>query len=176
MTVHLGYEKDSNGMTDRHIKSRFEKIYNVEVFPDLISRVTNSVLEDAREWQNRTLEKTYPIIYLDALRVKGREMGKAVLKAFMWYWQSIALANGRWVITFNGNNHYNVLTSPMGSTGCHNEVLFLVMRRHSCLPSEATLNNKTVTTNYPRNSLQNKGQSLHPSLIPVMTNKTLFAK
>jgi len=71
----------SFGMSDRDIKKHLEKIYNVEVSPDLISRVTNSVLEDVREWQNRPLEKSYPIVYLDALRVKGREEGKSCLKS-----------------------------------------------------------------------------------------------
>jgi transposase-like protein len=71
----------SFGMTDRDIKAHLEKIYNVEVSPDLISRVTNSVLEEVREWQNRPLEKTYAIVYLDALRVKGREDGKSCLKS-----------------------------------------------------------------------------------------------
>jgi len=71
----------SFGMSDRNIKEHLEKIYNVEVSPDLISRVTNAVLEDVREWQNRPLEKSYPILYLDALRVKGREEGKSCLKS-----------------------------------------------------------------------------------------------
>ena len=71
----------SFGMTDRDIKTHLEKIYNVEVSPDLISRVTNAVLEEVREWQNRPLEKSYPILYLDALRVKGREDGKSCLKS-----------------------------------------------------------------------------------------------
>ena len=71
----------SFGMSDRDIKSHFEKIYNVEVSPDLISRVTNAVLEEVREWQNRPLEKSYAIVYLDALRVKGREDGKSCMKS-----------------------------------------------------------------------------------------------
>jgi len=71
----------SFGMTDRDIKTHLEKIYNVEVSPDLISRVTNEVLEEVREWQNRPLEKSYPILYLDALKVKGREDGKSCLKS-----------------------------------------------------------------------------------------------
>jgi transposase-like protein len=69
------------GMTDRDIKAHLENIYNVEVSPDLISRVTNAVLEEVREWQNRPLEPSYPIVYLDALRVKGREEGKSCLKS-----------------------------------------------------------------------------------------------
>jgi len=71
----------SFGMSDRDIKKHIEKIYNVEVSPDLISRVTNAVLEDVREWQNRPLEKSYAIVYLDAIRVKGREDGKSCLKS-----------------------------------------------------------------------------------------------
>jgi transposase-like protein len=71
----------SFGMTDRDIKTHLEKIYNVEVSPDLISRVTNAVLEEVREWQNRPLEKSYAIVYLDALRVKGKTEGKSCVKS-----------------------------------------------------------------------------------------------
>jgi transposase-like protein len=69
------------GMSDREIQGHLEEIYNVEVSPDLISRVTNAVLDEVREWQNRPLEKSYPIVYLDALRVRGREDGKSCLKS-----------------------------------------------------------------------------------------------
>src|SRR5215475_9791692 len=71
----------SRGMSDREIKGHLEQIYDVEVSPDLISRVTNAVLEEVREWQNRPLEKSYAILYLDALRVKGREDGKSCMKS-----------------------------------------------------------------------------------------------
>ena len=71
----------SFGMTDRDIKAHLEKIYNVEVSPDLISRVTNAVIDEVREWQNRPLEKSYAIVYLDALRVKGKMDGKSCLKS-----------------------------------------------------------------------------------------------
>jgi putative transposase len=47
----------------------------VEVSPDLISSVTEAVLEEVREWQTRPLEAVYPIVYLDALRVKIRYDG-----------------------------------------------------------------------------------------------------
>src|SRR5215475_7999791 len=68
----------SFGMTDRDIQSHLEKIYNVDVSVDLISRVTNAVLDEVREWQSRPLEKSYAIVYLDALRVKGKEEGKSL--------------------------------------------------------------------------------------------------
>jgi len=66
----------ARGMSDREIQDYLEEIYDIEVSPDLISRVTNAVLEEVKEWQNRPLDKIYPILYLDALRVRGREDGK----------------------------------------------------------------------------------------------------
>jgi transposase-like protein len=45
----------------------------VEVSADLISTVTDSVLEDLVEWQNRPLESMYPVVFFDALRVKIRD-------------------------------------------------------------------------------------------------------
>ena len=52
-----------------------EEIYAVEISPDLISSVTEAVLDEVREWQSRPLESIYPIVYLDALRVKIRVDG-----------------------------------------------------------------------------------------------------
>ena len=69
------------GMTDREIRGHLEEIYDVEVSPDLISRVTDAVLDEVREWQNRPLDASYAIVYLDALRVKGRIDGKSCMKS-----------------------------------------------------------------------------------------------
>ncbi len=71
----------SFGMSDRDIKKHLEQIYNIDVSPDLISRVTNAVIDEVREWQNRPLEKSYAIVYLDALRVKTKEDGKSCMKS-----------------------------------------------------------------------------------------------
>jgi transposase-like protein len=71
----------SFGMSDRDIRTHLEKIYSVDVSPDLISRVTDAVIEEVREWQNRPLEKSYAIVYLDALRVKAKEDGKSCAKS-----------------------------------------------------------------------------------------------
>ena len=69
------------GMSDREIRGHLEELYNVDVSPDLISRVTHEVLDEVREWQNRPLDKSYPIVYLDALRIKGRQDGKSTMKS-----------------------------------------------------------------------------------------------
>jgi transposase-like protein len=71
----------SFGMTARDIKAHLEKIYNVEVSPELISHVTEAVMEEVKEWQSRPLEKSYAIVYLDALRVKSKQDGKSCTKS-----------------------------------------------------------------------------------------------
>ena len=65
----------ARGMSTREIHGHLEEIYNVEVSPTLISNVTEAVLEEVKAWQSRPLEELYPIVYLDALRVKIRDSG-----------------------------------------------------------------------------------------------------
>jgi len=71
----------ARGMTVREIQGHLEEIYAVEVSPDLISSVTDSVLEEVKAWQNRTLDAVYPIVFMDALRVKIRDNGHVINKA-----------------------------------------------------------------------------------------------
>lgn len=62
----------SRGLSTREITEHLEEIYQTTVSRDLISRVTDAVIEDAEAWQNRPLERVYPLLYLDALYVKMR--------------------------------------------------------------------------------------------------------
>ena len=71
----------SRGLTTREIQSHLEEIYGVEVSPSLISIVTEAVTEEVKAWQNRPLDALYPIIYMDAIRVKARGNGHVVNKA-----------------------------------------------------------------------------------------------
>jgi len=66
----------SRGMTTRDIQMHLQDMYNVEVSPTLISNITNEVIHEVKIWQNRPLEAIYPIVYLDALRVKSRTDGQ----------------------------------------------------------------------------------------------------
>ena len=63
----------ARGMSTREIQGHLEEIYQVEVSPALISNVTDAVVEEVKQWQNRPLEEFYPIVYMDALRVKIRQ-------------------------------------------------------------------------------------------------------
>lgn len=62
----------ARGMTAREIQGHLEEIYGVEVSPALISNVTEAIVEEVQAWQNRPLDEFYPIVYMDALRVKIR--------------------------------------------------------------------------------------------------------
>jgi len=61
------------GLSTRDIRAHLEEVYGLKVSADLVSRVTDAVLEEVSDWQNRALEPMYPIVFLDALRVKIRD-------------------------------------------------------------------------------------------------------
>ena len=71
----------ARGMTTRDIQAHLEEIYGVEISPTLVSLVTKAVAEDVEQWQNRPLDEIYPIIYLDAIRIKVRHDGRVINKA-----------------------------------------------------------------------------------------------
>jgi hypothetical protein len=54
-------------------RAQLEDLYGIDVSPDLISSVTDAVLEEVAEWQNRRLDACYPIVFFDAIRVKIRD-------------------------------------------------------------------------------------------------------
>jgi putative transposase len=71
----------ARGMTVREIQGHLEEIYQVEVAPDLISTVTDAVLDEVTAWQQRPLDRLYPVVIFDALRVKIRDEGVVRNKA-----------------------------------------------------------------------------------------------
>src|SRR5947209_7756906 len=71
----------SRGLSTRDIEAHLEEIYGVKVGRDLISKVTDAVMDDARAWAARPLEEVYPVIFLDALVLKIREGGTVQRRA-----------------------------------------------------------------------------------------------
>src|SRR5207344_859932 len=63
----------ARGLTTRDIRAHLREIYDVDVSADLISRVTDVVLEELQEWQSRPLDRVYPVVFIDALTVKIRD-------------------------------------------------------------------------------------------------------
>jgi putative transposase len=71
----------ARGMSVREIVGHLRDLYGVDVSPDLISAVTDAVLEEVAAWQARPLEPVYPLVFFDALRVKIRDEGLVRNKA-----------------------------------------------------------------------------------------------
>src|SRR6202165_1863097 len=65
----------ARGMTVREIRGHLEELYGIDVSPDLISAITDAVLDEVAEWQNRPLDICYPLVFFDAIRVKVRDEG-----------------------------------------------------------------------------------------------------
>ena len=71
----------ARGMSTREIAGHLRDLYGIEVSPDLISAVTDAVLDEIAAWQARPLEPVYPLVFFDALRVKIRDEGLVRNKA-----------------------------------------------------------------------------------------------
>ena len=71
----------ARGMTTREIQGHLHELYGLDVSPDLISTVTDAVMDEVQAWQQRPLESTYAVVFFDAIRVKIRDEGSVRNKA-----------------------------------------------------------------------------------------------
>jgi len=71
----------SRGLSTRDIEAHLEEMYGVKVGRDLITKVTDAVMDDVRAWAARPLEDVYPVIFLDAMVLKIREGGSVQRRA-----------------------------------------------------------------------------------------------
>ena len=71
----------ARGMTTRETQGHIEEIYGVEASPSLISAITDAVMDEVTAWQTRPLEPCYPVVFMDAIRVKIRTDGVVMNKA-----------------------------------------------------------------------------------------------
>lgn len=71
----------AKGMTNREIVAFFKEMYDVDVSASLISKVTDAVIKQVTEWQNRTLDSLYPVVYLDCIVVKVRQHSTVINKS-----------------------------------------------------------------------------------------------
>lgn len=70
----------AHGLSVRVIQAHLEELYGLKVSPDLISRVTDAVLDEVRDWHGRALDRMCPIVIFDALRVKIRDAASRMVK------------------------------------------------------------------------------------------------
>lgn len=111
----------ARGMTTRDIQAHLEEIYGVEVSPTLISQVTQAVTEEVTLWQNRPLDEVYPIVYLDAVRVKvrhdGRVINKAVYLAIAVTFDGVKEVLGMWTAETEGAKFWLQVVTELKNRG-----------------------------------------------------------
>src|SRR3954463_4196551 len=120
----------ARGMTVREIQGHLLELYGTEVSPDLISRVTDAVLDEVREWQNRPLEPVYPVVFFDALRVKIRDEGlvknKAVYVALALNPDGEKEVLGLWIEQTEGAKFWLKVVNDLKTRGV-NDILIAVV-------------------------------------------------
>lgn len=71
----------AKGMSNRDIETHLQELYGIEVSPTLISKITDRILPEIKEWQSRMLRSVYPIVFMDAIHYSVRKDGIVVKKA-----------------------------------------------------------------------------------------------
>ena len=120
----------ARGMSVREIRGHLEELYGVEVSPDLISRVTDEVMDEVRDWQSRPLDEVYPVIIFDALRVKIRDEGvvrnKAVYLALGFTIEGHKEVLGLWIEQTEGAKFWLRVMNELRNRGVHDVFIAVV--------------------------------------------------
>jgi putative transposase len=112
----------ARGMTVREIQGFLAEMYDVEVSPDLISTVTDGIVAEVTAWQGRPLERMYPVVFFDALRVKIRDEATVRIKAI--YLALAVLPDGHreilglWIEQTEGAKFWMKVFSDLKTRGC----------------------------------------------------------
>jgi transposase-like protein len=140
----------ARGMTVREIQGHLAELYGAEVSPDLISRVTDAVLEEVREWQSRPLDAVYPIVFFDAMRVKIRDEGlvknKAVYVALAYNADGEKDVLGLWIEQTEGAKFWLRVVNELKARGV-NDILIAVVDGLKGFP-------EAITSVYPQTLVQ----------------------
>jgi putative transposase len=125
-------------------------LYGAEVSPDLISRVTDAVLDEVRQWQNRPLDPVYPVVFFDALRVKIRDEGlvknKAVYVALALNPDGEKEVLGLWIEQTEGAKFWLKVINELKTRGV-NDILIAVVDGLKGFP-------EAITSVYPQTVVQ----------------------
>lgn len=127
----------AKGMTTSDIQAEIEDLYGITISPSMVSRITDKVMDSAVEWQNRSLDKVYPIVYLDAMYFKVRSNGKIVNKAVYiclgYNMQGYKEILGSWVDEAEGAKFWLKICTDLKNRGVR-EILIACMDGLKGLP------------------------------------------
>ena len=155
----------ARGMSVREIQAFLAETYGTDVSPELISEVTDEVLAETVAWQNRPLERMYPVVFFDALRVKIRTDGLVVNKAVYLALGIDADGErdvlGLWIEQTEGSKFWLKVFNELKNRGCQ-DILIAVVDGLKGLPEaiNAVFPKTTVQTcivHLMRNSLDYAG-------------------
>jgi putative transposase len=116
----------SRGMSTKEISEHIKSLYHTDVSAEFISRVTDSVIDGLKDWQNRRLDPVYPILYMDAIRVKIRDEGqirsKAIYLAIGVTMEGLKEVLGLWVEQTEGAKYWLSIVTELKNRGV-NDIL-----------------------------------------------------
>ena len=120
----------ARGLSTREIQAHVGELYGVTISPDLVSAVTEAVIDEVTSWQNRPLEPTYAIVYFDALRVKIRDEGlvrnKAVYLAIGIRPSGHKEVLGLWIEQTEGAKFWLRVMNELKARGTHDILIAVV--------------------------------------------------
>lgn len=140
----------ARGLTVREIQAFLREMYAVDVSPDLISTVTDAIVEEVTAWQARPLDRVYAVVFFDALRVKIRDEGtvrtKAVYLALGVRTDGTRDILGLWIEQTEGAKFWLKVFTELRARGCE-DILVAVTDGLKGMP-------EALDTAYPRTTLQ----------------------
>lgn len=120
----------ARGMTVRNIQAHLKELYSVDVSPDLISQVTDAVVQEVREWQHRPLDPVYPVIIFDGLRVKIRDEGvvktKCIYLAMAFTLEGKKDILGLWIEQTEGAKFWLKVMNELKNRGVQDALIAVV--------------------------------------------------
>lgn len=120
----------ARGMTTRDIQAHLRELYGIEISPELVSAVTDAVLDEVAAWQTRPLEPVYAIVFFDCLRVKIRDEGtvknKAVYLAIGVRCSGLKEVLGIWIEQTEGAKFWLRVMTEIRNRGTHDVLIAVV--------------------------------------------------
>ena len=120
----------ARGMSTRDIQAHLRELYGTEISPELVSAVTDAVLDEVSQWQNRPLEAVYAIVFFDCLRVKIRDEGtvknKAVYLAIGVRCSGYREVLGIWIEQTEGAKFWLRVMTEIRNRGTHDVLIAVV--------------------------------------------------
>jgi len=152
----------AKGMTQRDIEDTVREIYGAEVSQGLVSKITDKILPEVKEWQDRPLEKVYPVIFFDGIVFNSRKDGR-IIKKCVYSVLGINMEGkkeilGTWISENESASFYASICSDLKNRGvtdifiaCHDNLTGLCEAINSIFPKTK---NQLCIVHQVRNSCQ----------------------